>query len=456
MSTVLLEMKNICKRFPGVLALDHVNLDLRKGEVLALLGENGAGKSTLLKILSGIYTADEGEIILMGEPIRSNDIRTAQRLGIGFIHQELNYFPDLTVAENIFCGSMPLNRFRAVDWKKLNRDTVNELDRLGLKIPPQKKMRDLSVAEQQLVEIVKALSQNAMLLVMDEPTAALNNEETEKLLSLVREMTQTGTSVIFISHRLEEIFKVADRVNVLRDGKQVVVLDVKDASEEQLVQYMVGRDIKEMYPKSKTNIGEAVLEVKNLKTNEIKDASFVLHKGEVLGVFGLLGSGRTALAKTIFGAAKSYSGSIKIDGKEILVKNPQKAISNSIAYLPSERKLEGLVLIETVCENIMMTTLKKFFNGIKLDWKKGKLIANQWVEKLGIRTPGINTKVGNLSGGNQQKVVIAKWLQTNPKVLILNEPTRGIDVGAKVEMYKIIDELCQKGIAILLISSELP
>lgn len=456
MEKCILEMRGITKSFPGVKALDNVDLTLHEGETLALVGENGAGKSTLLKILSGIYIADSGEISIQGQVMKSLDIRQAHDFGIGIIHQELSYFPDLSVAENIFVGDLPRTKIGSIDWKRLNRLATLEIKKLGLEIPPRTKMRELSVAEQQLVEIVKTLSKDVKILIMDEPTSALNNEETQKLLKLVRELAQKGTSIIYISHRLEEIFHVADRVMVLRDGKNVSDFPIDKVDYDKLIAAMVGREIKEMYPKSQASIGEKVLEVDNLFAKDVFDISFDICAGEVVGIFGLLGSGRTALAKTIFGEQKIQSGTIKVHGKQVSIKSPRQAIRSGIAYVPSERRKEGLVLIESVSENIVMASFREFFNGIILMWKSIHSVARDWIKKLGIRATAVNAKVENLSGGNQQKVVIAKWLQTAPQILILNEPTRGIDVGAKVEIYKIIDKLCQDGLGILLISSELP
>ena len=456
MDDIILRMKGITKRFPGVVALDNVNVELRRGEVLTLLGENGAGKSTLLKILSGVYTVEEGEIIIDGETITHYNAKVAKEKGVSIIYQELNFFGELSVAENILVDNLPCKGFtRQIDWKQVNKDAKAVLDRLGVDIDPTKHMGELSVAEQQLVEIAKAFSANMKLLIMDEPTSALNEEETQNLIRLTREMAAKGVAVIFISHKLEEVFLVSDRVQVLRDGVSVALVDIKETSREALVHFMVGRKITDMYPKGAVEIGTEAFRVENLSSGRLNNINFYVNKGEILGVYGLLGSGRTELANALFGDAKS-SGNIYIEGKKVNIHNTSAAIKHGIAYTPSERKREGLVLPLNVLQNITLSSIDELQKGLMLDVKEENRIAEKWKEALDIRTPEMATLVELLSGGNQQKVVIAKWLQTNPKVLILNEPTRGIDVGAKVEIYKIMESLCQQGISIIMVSSELP
>ncbi len=450
-------MENIKKSFPGVLALEGVSVDLKKGEVLALVGENGAGKSTLMKILSGAYQPDSGEIFLNGEKIDHNyNPGKAIDMGISSIYQEFNNLPDMSVAENIFLGEIPKNAFRFIDYKKLYKDAKEIMSKVGLNCNPKLEAVHLSVAERQLLEIAKAISKDAKIIIMDEPTAPLNDEETETLFKLIKKLTAEGKSVIYISHRIEEVFKVSQRVVVLRDGKKVAVLDTKKTDKNEIVRLMVGRDIKEMFPISKTKIGETVLEVEGLDNEFIKNVSFKVRRGEILGLFGLMGSGRTKIAETIFGKEKLLSGTIKVDKKLRKINNPNAAIKAGIGYLSPDRKQDGLVLVHTVKNNISLASLEfyrmfKFFLNLKDEQKD----VNKWIKRMNIKTPSINSIVESLSGGNQQKVVVAKWVNTNPDVLIMNEPTRGIDVGAKIEVYKIMENLCEKGLGIVMISSEL-
>ncbi len=451
-------MKNISKQFPGVKALDQVSIDLYEGEVLALLGENGAGKSTLLKTLSGVYTADSGKIFLDNAEKNFRTPADAAEAGISIIYQELNYISDLTVAENIFVGRIPVKGImKKVDWKRMYEDAQKALETVGADINPGELMMNLSVAEKQLVEIARAVSKNMRVLVMDEPTAALNDREVEKLLVLVRKLAEMGVSVIYISHRLDELFKVADRVTVLRDGKYIGSVNIDKTNKSELVSMMVGRDISDMYPKQQIPISDKVFEVEGLNNGQLKDISFYTRKGEILGIFGLMGSGRSKLAKTIFGLEKPKSGKFIMENKCINIDSPEQAIKYGLAYVPCERKQEGLILCQSVKQNVLTANLDKVSRllGI-LDLEAESELAGKWVDTLGVKTPGIETIIEALSGGNQQKVVLAKWLVSDPKVLILNEPTRGIDVGAKVEIYRIMEELCAKGLSIIMISSELP
>lgn len=450
-------MNNIKKSFPGVLALDDVSIDLENSEVLAIVGENGAGKSTLMKILSGAYTPDNGGIILDGETIDHNfNPRKAIDMGISIIYQEFNYLPDMSVAENIFLGELPKNRFRMIDYKKLYRDAREIMDKVGLKCSPKLEAAHLSVAKRQLLEIARAISKDAKIIIMDEPTAPLNKKETEILFDLIKKLVAEGKSIIYISHRIEEVFRISRRVVVLRDGKKVGVLNTKETNKDEIVKLMVGREIKDMYPISKTEIGETVLEVKDLTGSLIKDVSFSLKRGEILGLFGLMGSGRTKISETIFGKERLLSGSIKINGRLKKIDSPNKAIKAGIGYLSPDRKQDGLILMHTVGHNISLASLD-FYKTIKffLNLKKEQKDINKWIKKINIKTPGVNTLVESLSGGNQQKVVIAKWINTNPDILIMNEPTRGIDVGAKIEVYKIMEKFCENGLGIMMISSDL-
>ncbi|WP_269467432.1 sugar ABC transporter ATP-binding protein [Anoxybacter fermentans] len=448
-------MKNIIKTFPGVNALNKVNLKLYKGEVHALLGENGAGKSTLMKILSGIYKKDGGSIYLNGEEVEFNNPKEAQNAGIAIIHQELELIPELTVAENIFLGREPKKGI-FIDFKKLIQKAEEIINKLGVNIDPRSKVKDLNIGNQQMVEIAKALSQNANILVMDEPTSSLTQKEIDILFSLI-ERLKDSISIIYISHRMEEIFRICDRVTVLRDGKNVGEVKVKGTSHEELISMMVGRKIENRFPKIKNNKSKKILEIKNITVpGKIYDVSLDVYKGEVLGIAGLMGSGRTELAKCIFGVYPPQKGEIYFKGKRVNINSPKKAIKLGINYLSEDRKGEGLILNMSVQKNITLSELKQILKfGFIMD-KKEKRMAMKYIDDLKIKTPHAQQIVENLSGGNQQKVVISKVLSTKPEVVILDEPTRGIDVGAKKEIYDLINLLIEKGVAIILISSELP
>ena len=452
----LLEMNNITKAFPGVLALDDVTLQLKKGEVLALLGENGAGKSTLIKILSGSYFTDKGQIVIEGEEVKYKSPLDAIKAGVGVIYQELNYLNTLSIAENIFLGNLPLNSIGKVKWKKLKQDTQDLMDIVGLPYTPMKLVGELSVGEKQLIEIARAISTNARICVMDEPTSALTESETFRLFDLIKTLKEKGISVIYISHRLEEVFIVSDRVQVMRDGKSVFVAETSNTDKDELVRQMVGRHINNMYPKVDIPIGETLLEIENLTTDKCSDISFDIKKGEILGMFGLMGAGRTNIVNSIFGLDKASSGSVRIQGKKTVIKGPSQAIEAGLGYVPNERKLAGLILRQSVRRNLSITCIKQIDKIYRLDTKKEKSIVNKWIKNFDIKTPSLETEIDSLSGGNQQKVVIAKWMATNPKILILNEPTKGIDVGAKTEIYRLMEEFCAEGLGILMISSELP
>lgn len=454
MDNIILEMKEITKEFPGVKALDDVSFILHKGEVLALLGENGAGKSTLLKILSGVYIADKGNIILEGKTCNFTRPVDGYEAGISIIHQELNYLDELTIGENIFLGRLP-KKNGLIDWKKIEVESKKALEKVGFKTSPKRLMKELKVSEKQLVEIAKAVSRNMKVLVMDEPTSALNNEEVRLLLDLIKKIKKEGIGVVYISHKLKEIFDVADNIQVLRDGKSVAYYKTSEINEEQLIAAMVGRDISVMYPKEKIQLGKVIFEVENLCSPTVSNISFNLRAGEILGVFGLMGAGRNNMAETIFGKQQMTSGKIRIHGKEIVIRSPRDAKCAGIGYVPAERKKEGLILSDSVERNISTATIKLIKKNFLLSRKIEQKNALHWVEKFRIKTPSIKSIVNTLSGGNQQKVVLAKWLQASPKVLILNEPTRGIDVGAKVEIYKLMEELCKQGMGVIMISSEL-
>jgi ABC-type sugar transport system ATPase subunit len=452
----VLEMKSITKKFPGVLALNQVNLELEKGEILALLGENGAGKSTLIKILACALIPDSGEIYLEGEKITCTTPKEMLEKGIGVMYQELNYLDNLSIAENIFLGNLPINKYLHVDYKKLKKDTSALLDKVGLKKDPFTEVSKLSVAEKQMIEIAKVLSKNNKVLVVDEPTSALNEVEVKTLFKLLKELSAQGNSIIYISHKMDEIFEISDRVQVLRDGEYVGVRKTSETNSKELVSMMVGRTIEDMYPKEEIPQGEVILEVNNLTCVNVQNINLKVRSGEIVGLFGLMGSGRTEIAEGIFGKRRIIDGSVKVNGKRIKLKSPESAIKAEIAYIPRERKNEGLVLSSSVKENMTLAYLKQLQRFLSLKLKEENELVSKWVQKLKIKTPSINTQIESLSGGNQQKVVIGKWLLKKTKVLILNEPTRGIDVGAKVEVYKLIEDLCKNGMAILMISSEMP
>ncbi|MDD5659318.1 MAG: sugar ABC transporter ATP-binding protein [Actinomycetota bacterium] len=454
---IILKMENITKTFPGVVALEDVSIELHKGEVLGILGENGAGKSTLIKILAGNYIKDSGSIYVDGRRFEIRNPSEAMSSGIRVIYQELNTLNNLTVAENIFIGEQLVKGpFKIVDWKSMNKKATEILESLNVKLNPNSVIGDLSISEKQVVEIAKAISKDAKILVMDEPTAALSEEDTQSLFKIIRTLKKRGVSIIYISHRLKEIFEITDRVTVLRDGKKVKSLNTKDTDANELVTLMVGRDIKEMYPKREVPIGEVVMEVKNLSADGFSDISFELRKGEILGIFGLLGSGRTSLVKALFGANKIKSGEITIKGKTVNMKSPRVARDEKIGLVPLDRKVEGLALALGVKENITLANIKDLGKGFLIKKALENRKAEKWVKEMDIKTPTIDQEINSLSGGNQQKVVLAKWLESGSKIIILNEPTRGIDVGAKIEIYKLMQNLCEIGSAVIMISSELP
>jgi len=451
-------MKGISKSFPGVQALKNVDFVLLRGEIHGLVGENGAGKTTLMRILTGVLPMDSGTIILRGKPVHIENPKHAQLLGISVIHQELSVLPNLTVGQNILLGREPRSFLPfLVDWKKLYLASREHLRRLNIEIDPRIPLSELSVAQRQMVEIARALSFQADIIVMDEPTSALTEKEIESLFSLMRSLREQGISIIFISHKIEEIFSIVDRVTVLRDGALVGSMPISAIKMEEVVKMMVGRELKEMFPKASVPQEEVVLSVRNLRRGkELQGISFDLHRGEILGLAGLVGSGRTLVARAIFGADPLEEGEIWIEGKRVHISSPQEAISKGIGFLPEDRKAQGLFLGLPLSYNIAITGLKKLsFLGVLL-FNKIKGLALEFVKKLRIKTPSVLQVARNLSGGTQQKVVLAKWLALKPKILILDEPTRGIDVGAKAEIHAIMSDLAKQGVAILMISSELP
>lgn len=457
MSEVLLEMIGIQKYFPGVHALDNASLCVNKGEVHALVGENGAGKSTLMKILTGIYKKDEGKIKFRGQEIEANDPRHSQSMGIGIIHQELNLMPHLTVAQNIFIGREP-RKGVFIDQGSENKQAWEMLKALNMDVDPSTPAGYLTVAKQQMVEIAKALSYDSELLIMDEPTAALTESEIQELFKVIRDLRDKGHGIIYISHRLDELAQISDRITVMRDGQYVGTRETKDVTKETIISMMVGRTIYEK-PKSASTVEEdapVILKVDHLVGHNVKDVSFELRKGEILGFAGLMGAGRTETMRALFGADSTISGDIFINGKAVQIKSPSDAIANGICYLSEDRKAFGLAVGLSVRDNCVMASLKEFMNGPFTNDKKIDEITQDYIKKIDIKTPSSKQLVRNLSGGNQQKIVIAKWLVRNSDILIFDEPTRGIDVGAKQEIYKLMNALAEQGKSIIMISSEMP
>ncbi len=454
----LLEMRGIGKRFPGVVALDGVSLEVGPGEVVALCGENGAGKSTLVKILGGVYQPDAGEILVDGQPVRINNVTDALKLGIAFIHQELNVLDNLDVAANVFLGREPLiGPFRLIDTKKIHADTEPYLKRLGLDVSSRTRLDKLSLAQQQMVEIAKALSLNARLIIMDEPTSSLTLSETERLLQLVCELSAQGVSVIYISHRLGEVEHCADRVVVLRDGKNAGALPSADISHDRIVSLMVGREIKSFYVEPQAQSKPGFLKVRGVRSSRYpaKSVSFDAGQGEILGFAGLVGAGRSEIAKAIVGLDRLASGQVTLGTEDVVVGDSREAIRRGIYLVPEDRRGEGLVVGMTLRENITLPSLKRFSVMNLISRPRERKTANEQITSLQIKTPNAETRVVNLSGGNQQKVVLGKWLSMDPKVMILDEPTRGIDVGAKAEIYRLMRELAARGTVILMISSDM-
>ena len=457
MGDVILTMKGIDKSFPGVHALDHVDLEVRKGEVHALMGENGAGKSTLMKVLTGIYHKDAGTITYEGKEVEFTNPREAQDAGIVIVHQELNMMGHLTVAQNIFIGREYMNG-KLIDDKKMNEEAKKLFDQLGINIDPKETMSRLTVGKQQMCEIAKAISHDAKVIIFDEPSAALTEAEIEELFKIIRDLRDQQMGIVYISHRMDEIKVITDRVTVMRDGGYVGTLITKDSTKDDIINMMVGRVIYED-PKTESQVAPdapVVLKVEHLNAGRmVKDVSFELHKGEILGFSGLMGAGRTETARALFGADPKDSGDIYVNGQKVDIKTPQDAVKCGIGYLSEDRKRFGIVVDKTVAENSTMATMENFMKGIFIDKKKEKDVAQEYVEALKTKTPSVDQLVVNLSGGNQQKVVIAKWLVRNCDILIFDEPTRGIDVGAKSEIYHLMNELVAEGKSIIMISSEM-
>lgn len=453
----IIELQGIVKHFGGVQALRGVDFHLFPGQVHALVGENGAGKSTLVKVLAGIHRPDEGVMKVDGKEIALRSPTQAQELGIAVVQQEPMLFPDLDVAENVFMGRHPRDRYGRVDWKRMYREVEQLLASLDVSLSAHTPVQGLSVAEQQMVEIAKALSIQARVLVLDEPTATLSAREVEELFAIVRQLRERGVAVLFVSHRLEEIFAIADSLTVFRDGSHIITAPVSEMTTEEIIKHMVGRELSNLFPKGEAEIGVVVLEVRQLtRPGVFADVSFQLHRGEILGFAGLVGAGRTEVARVLFGIDRAESGEIWLKGKKISLRSPQQAMEHGIAYVPEDRHQQGLVMNFSIAANITLAILQQISRLGLVDPRREQKIAGDYSGQLRIRSSGVEQLVSALSGGNQQKVVLSKWLATNPSILILDEPTRGIDVGAKAEVHRIVSDLAAEGLAIILISSELP
>lgn len=454
MANTVLRAQNIVKDFPGVRALNKVNLDVNEGEIHALCGENGAGKSTLMHILAGVFEQDQGEIYLNNEKVNIVNQRRANELGISIVYQERSLVGGLNVAENIFAARQPVGPCSIIKWKKLYEDASELLLKLGLHIDPKGIVDQYSPAMQQMIEIAKALSVNPKVLILDEPTATITEKEVGILFTLLRKLKEQGMAIIYISHRLAEIFQIADRVTVFKDGEYVATEEVINIDNDWIVNKMVGREL--LFKRVSRQVSkELLLECKGLNSNKFKDINFNVKKGEIVSFAGLAGAGRTEVMRALFGADKMYSGEVFIDGEEVHIKNASDAIKNGIGYLPEDRKEHGLFLEMAVSTNIASASLKKLSKGMNLDQKAINRVSEEYKKKLNIVTPSIFQKVVNLSGGNQQKVVLAKWLVVNPKLMIVDEPTRGVDVGAKAEIYEILRALTEEGTSIIVVSSDL-
>jgi inositol transport system ATP-binding protein len=454
---VIARMENISKSFPGVKALSDVHFTVRRGTIHALMGENGGGKSTLMKILNGMYTADSGQITFKGQPVTIDSTHTALDLGISMIHQELSPIPHMTVAENIFLGREPLGRFGLIDKRKLNADARALLNRLEIDVSPTALMKDLSVANTQMVEIAKAISYDASLIIMDEPTSAITEHEVAHLFSIIRSLKDKGVTIIYITHKMDEVFQIADDITVLRDGKHIATVLASETDRDRLISMMVGRELTELFPKEAAPIGEVVLSVRNLTRKDIVEGvSFDLRRGEILGIAGLMGAGRTEVMEGIFGVHKLDAGEIVIKGKPVRINSPADAIKHGLALLTEDRRLTGIMAVLPVRDNMTIASLRNFEKRGLLDGRLIETTCHGEKKRLDIKTPSMDQLIKLLSGGNQQKVLVSRWLLTSPDILILDEPTRGIDVGAKAEIHRLMCKLAQAGKAIIMISSELP
>ena len=460
MSEYLLEMKNVCKSFPGVKALQNVDFQLKAGEIHALLGENGAGKSTLIKVLGGIYEPEESQILIDEKPVAITSVNSARDNGISIIHQELVLVPHMTVAENIFLGREPKGRF-GVNYAQMTTESQKMLDQFSLGINTDRLIADLSIAQQQMVEIVKAISFNCRILVMDEPTSSISDREVTALFEIMRNLAKQGVGIIYISHKLSELYEVCDRVTVLRDGCTVGTRDVATTSKDELIAMMVGRELDQYYVRDHVQSDEVVFRCENISDGKgnrtrVKNVSFEVRKGEIVGFSGLVGAGRSETMQCVFGITSGYTGDIYLDGEKLRIKNAVDAMKNGIVMVPENRKLQGLYHVQSVRFNSTIEVLEQFINRLQVDIKREAEIAQEFIDKMRTKTTSQEQVISNLSGGNQQKVMIGRWLATSPRILILDEPTRGVDVGAKAEIYEIMNNLTKLGVSIIMVSSELP
>src|SRR6266545_739818 len=452
----LLSLRNVSKTFPGVRALDDVRLDVRKGTVHALMGENGAGKSTLMKCVIGIYQADSGTMTFKGDAFEGVSIHSALRRGISMIHQELSPVPHMTIAENIFLGREPTTWYGLVDMKRMNANTKELLHRLGIVLDPETKMIDLSIANRQLVEIAKAISYDSDLIIMDEPTSAITEVEVRRLYGIIRSLRAQGRSVIYITHKMDEVFEITDEVTVFRDGRYIGTDPTASLTRDTLIQRMVGRSLTDMFPKEAAPIGEIAVEVRNLTGRRFKDVSFQVKRGEIFGVAGLMGAGRTELLEAVFGVTRPHAGEIFVNGAKAAIRSPADAIRHGFALLTEDRKLTGLYPNATVRDNMSIANIRRYFRRLLINFKKMDSDCERMRALMQIKTPSIRQTIKHLSGGNQQKVLVSRWLLIEPSILILDEPTRGIDVGAKFEIHRLMTEMAKQGKTIIMISSELP
>ncbi len=454
---IKLRVSQIEKSFPGVKALDKIDFTVKKGSVHVLCGENGAGKSTLMKIINGVYQPDGGQIFIDEKPVKISNPIQARNLGISMIFQEMNYVPEMTVEENIFLGNLPAGKFGNVDWKEVRKRTIELLKKENLPYSPTTLLKDLTVSDIQMLEIIKAVSYNSEIIIMDEPTSAITLKEVEKLFKKIRELKSRGVSIIYISHKLDEIFQIADEITVFRDGTVVESHPKEELDIEAVIALMVGRKLTNTYPKEDVKIGEDLLKVENLNNaNVYHDVNFHVKKGEIIGFAGLMGAGRTEVMRSLFGLDPITAGKVTIKGKEVKIKNVRQSIDNGLVMLSEDRRRYGIIPVRSVKENTTLSFLQKVFYRFRLHHKTEKSIVSEMFTKMKVKTPTLDTTIQSLSGGNQQKVVLAKWMIRNPDILILDEPTRGIDVGAKFEIYKLMTNLAKEGKAVIMVSSELP
>ena len=451
-----LQLKNIRKEFPGVLALDDVSLEAKAGSVHALMGENGAGKSTLIKILAGAYSKDQGTILFDNKEVNIDNPNDSLNLGIKVVYQEIALIPEFTVAENIFLEKFPVNSLGIVNWKKLYNDCNNLLKKIGFNLNVKAKVVDLSISEQQIVEIARAIFQNALVVVMDEPTSSLTPNEIEKLFEVIENLKKNNIAIIYITHKIDEIFKIANEVTVLRDGKLISNRDINDTSEEILIQDMVGRKVEQKFERPNKSFDKVLMNIKNISTkSKLKDISFELYKGEILGFFGLMGAGRTELAKAIYGYDNISNGSIEVDGQILKKFNTQTMVKNGVGYVTEDRKGEGIIKDMNLRENMSLPSLEIFEKFFTINKSKEKKISNQYIDKFEVKTPSSERLITLLSGGNQQKILLSRWLIRNLKIIILDEPTRGVDIGAKTEILRLINDLAKDGLSVILMTSEM-